>query len=1285
MSFRSELQGASAAGGIAGTEVVLQGRHGENICAMYDICATKKDGKPLNCPYSRPAVTPDERLSYKIQSLCPTITGSVCCTEEQFDVLRSQVQQAVPFITGCPACLRNFLNLFCELSCSPQQSLFINVTSVDEVKDRPTVQSIDFFVTDQYGTKLYDSCKDVKFAAMNTRAMDFIGGGAKNYRDWFNFIGRKAGLYEPGSPYSIQFRTDVPDSSHMEPLDAPVTPCSDSTLSCSCGDCPSATMCSEPLPPPQNVSERCSFHVGSLKVKCVDLAMGILFILILAGIYFWWKGVKRDQFETVHGSSEQLLAAEERDELEYVHGGPVEISPAEDSYTVDKLTEKVPFVEVFLSDWFRNQGRWIAQNPFKVLSISLLLTVVLCLGLFRFEVETRPDKLWVGPGSVAAEEKKFFDTHLAPFYRIEQLILATIPAAGGQTAPAIVTGSNLLLLFEMQKKIDDLRANYSGSSVSLQDICMKPLGTPCAVQSILQYYKMDEQYFYQYEGASHAEFCFSHYSASESCLSAFGAPIQPNVVIGGFSSNNYLEASAFIVTLPVDNAVGDSAEANGAAIAWEEAYIRLAKEELAPMAAANNLTISFTSESSIEAELERESTADVLTILISYLVMFAYISYTLGDYSKSSGPVFVQSKVLLGLSGVVIVALSVLASMGLFSAFGVKSTLIIVEVIPFLVLAVGVDNMCILVDALQRQSSMKPLYIQVGDALAEVGPSITLASLVETLAFAVGTLTPMPACRVFSMFAAAAVMIDYLLQVTAFVALVTYDAIRTKEKRVDCFPCISVPLDDEVQDGSDGEYSRVQPEQGWLVRYMKNCHAPALSQPAVKALVLAFFSALLLAGISLSARLSPGLDQKVALPRDSYLQRYFDDIAEYLRIGPPVYFVVRNYNYSSESNQTNLLCSISQCAADSLLNQVSAAALMPSSSYIATPAASWLDDFLVWLSPDAFGCCRKFPDGSYCPPDDQPPCCPEYEDFCGQSEFCKDCTTCFLRSDLHEGRPSTKQFKEKLPWFLKALPSADCAKGGRGAYTNSIDLQGYEKGIIHASEFRSYHTPLNSQRDYINALRSAKEFTKQISTSLDISVFPYSVFYIYFEQYLNIWKTTVTSLVLALGTVFCVCAVITNSLWTATIIVLVISMIIVDLLGVMVLWDIQLNAVSVVNLVMSIGIAVEFCVHITHAFTMNAGSRPQRATKALVTMGASVFSGITLTKFAGVLVLFFAKSEIFEIYYFRMYLALVILGALHGLVFLPVLLSICGPPSICIENMESINLLPSPDEKGRRR
>lgn len=61
--------------------------------------------------------------------------------------------------------------------------------------------------------------------------------------------------------------------------------------------------------------------------------------------------------------------------------------------------------------------------------------------------------------------------------------------------------------------------------------------------------------------------------------------------------------------------------------------------------------------------------------------------------------------------------------------------------------------MCILVHAVKRQPLELPLEGRISNALVEVGPSITLASLSEVLAFAVGSFIPMPACRVFSMFA----------------------------------------------------------------------------------------------------------------------------------------------------------------------------------------------------------------------------------------------------------------------------------------------------------------------------------------------------------------------------------------------------------------------------------------------------------------------------------------------------------------------------------------------------
>ena len=130
--------------------------------------------------------------------------------------------------------------------------------------------------------------------------------------------------------------------------------------------------------------------------------------------------------------------------------------------------------------------------------------------------------------------------------------------------------------------------------------------------------------------------------------------------------------------------------------------------------------------------IERTTTGDVHTIGASYALMVLYIVIALGRVS-SWKKFFIEGKLSLSLTGVILVLFSVGASIGMFGFFQVPATLIIFEILPFLVLAVGVDNIFIMVDAHQKMPKLEnePDISHIGRVVGEVAPSMFVSTAAQ--------------------------------------------------------------------------------------------------------------------------------------------------------------------------------------------------------------------------------------------------------------------------------------------------------------------------------------------------------------------------------------------------------------------------------------------------------------------------------------------------------------------------------------------------------------------------
>jgi len=105
-------------------------------------------------------------------------------------------------------------------------------------------------------------------------------------------------------------------------------------------------------------------------------------------------------------------------------------------------------------------------------------------------------------------------------------------------------------------------------------------------------------------------------------------------------------------------------------------------------------------------------------------------------------------------------------------------------------------------------------------------------------------------------------------------------------------------------------------------------------------------------------------------------------------------------------------------------------------------------------------------------------------------------------------------------------------------------------------------------------------------------------------------------------------------------------------------WGLTIDVVSCINLIIAVGLCVDYAAHVAHNFIGHEGSGDERAVKTLRDIGPAVLNGGFSTFLAFILTAF-STSHVFTTF-FKIFFLVALFGMFHALVFLPVILSIFG-------------------------
>ena len=384
-----------------------------------------QDENKIPIPNNIPAKNFSKEAFQVLKETCPYLAKDGinntrgCCALDQLNNLHVSLKQASGLFSRCPSCSKNFFDMFCEFTCSPNQSKFV---------DYQMYFGATYYITENFANGLFDSCKDVSFPGSNSKVMDMMCGTTAKLCTKEKFLAF-VGSVNSGSPFPISFKIDANlTGTNFTSNNFKMYGCNETFLLdsgrnstiCSCQDCqPTCPI----IPPPPKPAEP-KYIMG---IKLCSFITGIV-LLVWAIIFLAFSVIE------IFRTSKNNERSSKRSDIIYSNTNSSSSSNMDKSSTTALYGgsgNKGRWVtlgikaEETLQNLFHKWGSLCAFNPWKVILGSLVFVLVLSLGLLKFTIVTDPVDLWASTDSKARLEKQYFDENFAPFYRTEQVILTS--------------------------------------------------------------------------------------------------------------------------------------------------------------------------------------------------------------------------------------------------------------------------------------------------------------------------------------------------------------------------------------------------------------------------------------------------------------------------------------------------------------------------------------------------------------------------------------------------------------------------------------------------------------------------------------------------------------------------------------------------------------------------------------------------------------------------------------------------------------------------------------------